>query len=459
MVDFETISAVIFLVGLSLFLSIQRKNLEIKQMYNFFFSMYRTSFGLRLMDSLVNKFQKFFIYTGYFGILIGFFGMLFIIYALISGIFSLFLKPESGPAVGLVLPVPVKIPGIFGIPFSYWIMSIFVIAVVHEFAHGVIARAHGMKVKSSGFAFAGANLKIIGLIIILFSIITKLKKSGDAEGAIFGINLLSSSSPDFWLLVGILLLLISLVRNLLVPIIPAAFVEPDEKELRKRPHIQQLSVFAAGPFANIVVGIVFLIIFLGLINLAGAVYEPNGVKIARFVEGNQTFPAEAAGIKIGEVIKQIDGFSTPHINNLSDFLQSKIPGALVKIQTDKSAYEIKLAKNPENESLAYLGAYLEQSIEVKDKFKRLFNEPFSKLFLWFIGLIEMLFVLNLGIGSFNLLPFGPLDGGRMFQLPVYKIFGKQKGDKVLSKTNLIILFILLIYIAVILKNIFSYFVQ
>ena len=81
----------------------------------------------------------------------------------------LFTKPAASSGVGLVLPFKAK--GVFYVPFFYWIISIFVIAVVHEFSHGLIARANNIKVKSSGFAFLA----------------------------------------------------------LLVPIIPAAFVEPDEK--------------------------------------------------------------------------------------------------------------------------------------------------------------------------------------------------------------------------------------
>ena len=34
-------------------------------------------------------------------------------------------------------------------------------------------------------------------------------------------------------------------------------------------------------------------------------------------------------------------------------------------------------------------------------------------------------MLNFGIGLFNLVPVGPIDGGRMFQLAMYKLFGKE----------------------------------
>src|SRR3989338_5431196 len=121
--------------------------------------------------------------------------MILISYGLINNIYVIFTKPEATPGVGLVLPFKAK--GVFFVPFFYWMISLFVIAIVHEFSHGLIARANNLKVKSSGFAFVG----------------------------------------------------------LIVPIIPAAFVEPDEKELRKRLHREQLNVFSSGPLSNVALGL------------------------------------------------------------------------------------------------------------------------------------------------------------------------------------------------------------
>jgi membrane-associated protease RseP (regulator of RpoE activity) len=372
MVDFQTIAAVIFLIALTIFVFLKRKNLETKQIISYFlyFSMYKTTWGLRLMDSVAKKYRKFMIYIGYVGILIGFLGMLLISYGLISNIYVLFTKPEAQPGVGLVLPFKAK--GIFFVPFFYWIIAIFVIAVVHEFAHGLVARGHNLKVKSSGFAFVG----------------------------------------------------------LIIPIIPAAFVEPDEKELRKRAHKEQLSVFAAGPLANIVFAFLFLAVasFI-LAPIANAVIEPNGVKVTDYVKEKGPFPAEKSGIKIGEIIQQVDDEPTPYVNNLSSALRSKKPNDVVLVKTDKSTYEIKLARNPENESLAYIGAFLEQSTKIKDDIKANYGKFLPNALIWISGLFVILFILNLGIGLFNLVPIGPLDGGRMLQLVLHRIFDKEKGDK------------------------------
>ena len=373
MLDFQTIAAIIFIIFLSLVLYLKRKSLDTQQVipYVLYFSMYKTKLGIKLMDSWAKKYRKFIIFLGYLGILIGFLGMVLISYSLISNIYHLFTKPEAAPGVGLVLPFKAK--GVFFVPFFYWIISIFIIAVVHEFLHGLIARSHNLKVKSSGFAFLG----------------------------------------------------------LIIPIIPAAFVEPDEKELRKRPNKEQLSVFAAGPLANIITAFLFLVIASFVVApLVNAGIEGNGVKITDYVKGANKFPAEINGIGIGEVIQEVDGKKIDYVNNLSAILKVKKPEDIIEIKTDKNWYRIKLAKNPENESLAYIGAYLEQNTKVKDNVKSVFGEFLPNVFVWVYGLFIILVILNLGIGLFNLVPIGPLDGGRMLQLVMHNFFGKEKGDRV-----------------------------
>src|SRR3989344_2304576 len=167
--DFQTISAIIFLIILTIFVFLKRKNLDTKQIipYFLYFSVYRTKLGLRLMDLVSSKYRKLMVYIGYAGILIGFLGMAFISYGLISNLYILFTKPEASPGVGLVLPFKAK--GVFFVPFFYWIISIFIIAAVHEFSHGLISKANNIKVKSSGFAFFGTGFRLSGLGIVIIS--------------------------------------------------------------------------------------------------------------------------------------------------------------------------------------------------------------------------------------------------------------------------------------------------
>ena len=40
--------------------------------------------------------------------------------------------------------------------------------------------------------------------------------------------------------------------------------------------------------------------------------------------------------------------------------------------------------------------------------------------IWFYGFLYWLYLLNLGIGLFNLVPLGPIDGGRMLLVALKK---------------------------------------
>ena len=445
--DFQIIAAIIFLVVLTIFVYIKRKSMDTKQAVPHFiyFSMYKTKLGLKLMDSFAKKRRKLMVYIGYFGILAGFLGMGLICYSLINNIFLLFTKPEASPGVGVVLPFKGK--GIFYVPFFYWIISIFVIAIVHEFSHGLIGRANNLKIKSSGFAFVGVGFRLAGLAMIFISFYFKSANNQFFE--FNKINFLNYSSPDFWIIAGIALVILSFVKNIssiiFIPIIPAAFVEPDEKELKKRPRREQLSVFAAGPLANIITAFLALAILSFIISpMANAAIEPNGVKVAEFAKGNITFPAESAGISVEEIIQQADNMPTPYRENLSQILHSKKPGDRVFLKTDKSFYQLRLVKNPDNESSAYMGAYLEQSTKIKDDVIASYGEFLPNALIWIYGLFLILYILNLGIGLFNLVPIGPLDGGRMLQLPLQKYFGEEKGNKILIYVSLFFLIIIFV---------------
>jgi len=446
--DLQTIAAIFFLAILTIFVFLKRKNLEIKQIIPRFLylSMYRTSIGLKSMDFIAGKWRKFMLYVGYAGILVGFIGMLFISYTMLNNVYLLYTQPEAAPGVGLVLPFKAK--GVFFVPFFYWIISIFVIAAVHEFSHGLISKANNIKVKSSGFAFFGTGFRLSGLGIVIISLYVKISHS-----QFYNFNLLDYSSPDFWIIIGVILVILSFIKGIskigYIPIIPAAFVEPDEKELRKRPHKEQLSVFAAGPFSNILAAFVFILISsFVLAPIVNGLIEPNGVKITDYVKDKEKFPAEIAGIRIGEVIQKVDGIPTPYVKNLSMVLRSKKPNDVVAIITDKYSYEIKLAKNPENESLAYLGAYLEQSTSINADVKVKYGEMLPNTIIWTYGLFIILFILNLGIGLFNLVPIGPLDGGRMLQLVLDKFFGKEKGNKAWYVISMFFMILILVNLIV-----------
>lgn len=369
--DLQLISAIIFLFLLTLILFLKRKNIKMQKIVYplIYFLMYKTKIGLRPMDMIAKKNKKFLNYLGYFMIFLGFAGMVFIVYILIQNIYNIIVTPAAAPGVALVLPFKVK--GSFYVPFFYWIISIFVIATVHEFSHGIMSRLHGVKIKSSGLAFLAV----------------------------------------------------------IIPIIPAAFVEPDEKMLRKKPKNQQLSILAAGPFANIMLAFVVLLIsFFVVTPVANNIIEANGVLVQGYVD-DVIYPAQEAGIKEGEIIQGIDNATVKTMGKFGDALREKNPGDSVVIKTDKKSYNVTLAKNPENNQ-SYLGVYISQSTRVKPGFRARYGIFTANTILWLVGLLYWLYLLNLGIGLFNLVPIGPIDGGRMVHVALLKFFKKKRAERI-----------------------------
>ena len=384
--DIENLSAILFIIILSIVLWVKKKNLNIHKIFFPFLYVItlKTKFGIKFMDKVAKKFPKSINFISQAGIYLGFAGMLLMSFELIKNVIKIIMQPNALPGVGLVLPIQIK--GAFYVPFFYWITSIFILATIHEFAHGIVARLHNIKVKSSGIGFL----------------------------------------------------------SLLVPIIPLAFVEPDEKKLIKKSSKKQLAVFAAGPLANILFAFIVLGISLLITNpIANNLIDYDGVLITGLIkEFNTTFPAEEAGLKENEIITKIDGKEITHLSNFTLAVGNKTPGEKIHIVTNRSAYDITLTESPENKENAYLGVYLKQSTKIKDSFKEKYGNIIPSIILWLIGLLFWLYLLNLGIGLFNLVPLGPIDGGRMLHTILTKYF-KKSGVRIWKIVSFIFLILIL----------------
>ena len=105
----------------------------------------------------------------------------------------------------------------------------------------------------------------------------------------------------------------------------------------------------------------------------------------------------------------------------------------------RDSYNIVLVANPKNASKAYLGVLSRQHAEITEGFKQKYGSWSVPIILWLFGLLYWLFLLNIGIGLFNLLPIGPIDGGRMLQLVFKKIFKQEQGQKVWRFVSIIFL--------------------
>ena len=182
-----------------------------------FIFLYRTKIGVNLMDTIANKARRLIKFLGYLGVLIGFLGMVFTFIMILWLAYKLILDKSVGGASPVIPGLPIAGTGLVFPLITGWIV-LFIIILVHEFSHGIVASAHNIKVKNSGIAFFGPIL--------------------------------------------------------------GAFVEPDEKSLSKKRHWIQHSIFAAGAFSNfLTVGAVLLIAFLILNPLGSLLSVSTGVII------------------------------------------------------------------------------------------------------------------------------------------------------------------------------------
>jgi membrane-associated protease RseP (regulator of RpoE activity) len=131
------------------------------------------------------------------------------------------------------------------------------------------------------------------------------------------------------------------------------------------------------------------------------------------------------------------------LQNFSQALSDKKPGDSITLVTDKRSYTLELGVNPDDVTKGYVGVQISQSQKIKDNIG-LWILP--NVVMWFIGLLYWLYVLNLGIGLFNLVPLGPIDGGRMLNTVLMKYFPVDKANRIFSSVSFFFLFLILINI-------------
>ena len=386
----DLITFIMFVVLMSIFLYVKRKNLVVQKLLFplFYLIMYRTSVGLKLMDRISSKYREWVKLFGYICTGFGFIGMMYISYGVLDIMVKFFLSPATtDTGFALVLP-GTSIPGIGFLSFWFWIIPIVLLAIVHEFSHGVVARAHDVKVKSSGFAFLG----------------------------------------------------------IIAPIIPAAFVEPDEKELEKKEDIVQYSVFSAGPLSNIIFAFLILMFLPYVADFSGNTMAPFEDKITYPVGFsvdilNESLPSGLSGMR-GHVL--IDSYNNEKIDNANVFIEDlscRKAGEVVSFGSGGEVYSVETTEHPEDAKRAFVGVHnIKNERRVRPEY-----ESIKGPYYWFKDLFKWLFLLNYFIGLINLFPIYITDGARILRVAVGKLVKNQeKAIKIWSFINMLFLFLILI---------------
>lgn len=381
MISTDLLLFILFVLFLVAFLIWKRKKVEFQKIISYFvyFVMYRAKWGINAMDKLAKKFPRFWNCVSYLSIFTGFAGMVFILVFLGIQIYE-YLFLDGLPPIQPLLPGVTTAPGLPTISALHWILAIAILATVHEFSHGLFARVNKIRVKASGFAFLG----------------------------------------------------------IVLPILPAAFVEPDEKQMVKSSKKAQYSLLSAGPFANVVTAAIFLVLFIFVMAPAtDGIVELKGVYIANVLEES---PAALAGMQHNETILSVNGQEVETVEEFQEKMAEVEPYQVTEITTDKNTYSVTPEPDPKEESRAILG------INIIHKEKNLNPEKVAKYgsfplqaFQWLTLLVLWIWVTNLGVGLINLLPIGPLDGGKMSLLFLTGIIKNEKKAKTFWKWMSIII--------------------
>jgi membrane-associated protease RseP (regulator of RpoE activity) len=337
--------------------------------------MRRTKRLRGFIDGMAQRSTRFWKWTMNIGIPVGFFFMLLMLYLLIISLQTLL----QAPSVGLILP-GVDIPGqpIF-IPLGYGLIGLATVIIVHEFAHGILARVEGVRIKSIGV--------------------------------------------------------------LLLAILPGAFVEPDEEEVKKVSRLAKLRIYVAGSISNLILALVSLLIITTLGFFAiGPAFHPDGMQISSVVPKS---PAEGV-LQQGMVIQSINGHPT---TNTLQYLQSmnntKI-GDTLTFQTNQGTYRIKTTTSPNNASKAYVGIRSQENLVLNSGVSQIWGNSLPWILFPLRDLFYWIFILNFLIGTFNLLPMKPLDGGIMLEeLLRYKL-SEERAHSVMYPLSLLIVAIIVV---------------
>ncbi len=451
-VAFDIALLIIFVILISTFLYTRRKNLKREGLLY----LYKTTWGMKLIDKVGKKYKKTLDVLSYISITIGYILMATMLYMLGKIIYIYIAYPAVVRAIKVppITPLVPYLPQAFKLDFLppfyfiYWIVILAIIAITHEFMHGIFMRRYDIKIKSTGFGFF----------------------------------------PFFF------------------PVFLAAFVEQDEKSMNKSKNFNQMAVLSAGTFANVITAILFFVViwlfFISSFMSAGVQFNTysysavglssiiwmNGVSLNNptydqlvnlskpegldeLKTSNRTFLINTAGLneQTGEkeylflydnapAIKQdiqgaivkINGENITDWVSFSDELSKYSPGQKINITTidndELKEYSIVLAENPQNSSKAFIGVgYLEQSrsgvlgkiITWLSSFKdpSLYYSPKYEAALFIYDLLWWLVLISISVALMNMLPMGIFDGGRFFYLTILSLTKSEKKAKLWFKIS------------------------
>jgi len=341
------------------------------------------------------------------------------LYLICSSLFTLLWTPvarditrELGPAAYLLLP------GINPfLPILYGWLAIVCAIVVHEGAHGILARNRGLTVKSSGLLFF-----------------------------------------------------------LVIPI--GAFVDVDEEQIAKAKSKDSLRVMAAGVGGNVVVAVVCLIALLLIVN--GLTPIIDGVFISDVTEGMPAEAAGLLPEDVFVSVDNVTIGSYEELKalfedkNPGDIVQVTVARGENWVEQFSTSITLTESENkavmgvalfdPE-EPLTYYRTLTPESLFVymvppslapflvpfSDSLAPFYTHALGTHWHVYANVFFWLWFVNVNVAVFNALPIYPLDGGRIFNISLKSILGRRVSEKTISRityavTSILVCILLLVVV-------------
>ncbi|WP_316506644.1 site-2 protease family protein [Nitrosopumilus sp.] len=320
-------------------------------------------------------------------VIAGFLMMGFVFWFLITNLPKFFIAPSEASQI---LPL---IPGVTLVsvePLIFFLLSIPIVLVMHEGAHGIVATLEKIKIKTGGFA----------ILIALF----------------------------------------------------AGFVEPDEEEFNKAKKISKLRVIGAGATSNVifsfVLGAILLTnpvfalvlsdpLFASILpeSFVETFYElPEGVLVLDVIENSG---AEKAGIQPMDVIMSINDIPTVSAASFPVLNPGDLANVSVLRDGQVLEFELEVMPAEDNPERGLIGIMRDTGIGYKPVLNFIeWNNPHLSMFLLWLWMISFF------IGIINMLPLPILDGGKFIHSIIDKKFS-EKGVNSIMIAIYVVAFILL----------------
>jgi len=280
------------------------------------------------------------------GIVTGAGSMVLIFYRLASNLGYLMAGSPQAVSVEPILPLPGV--GVTFETFPFLALALSICLISHELSHGIASLAERIPLKSTGGLFLHALM--------------------------------------------------------------GAFVEPDEEKLNQARHVTKLRVFAAGSYANLILGILCMLLVANFAATITPFYNivSSGVTITGV---SPNFPAHSSGLQAGDTLIAINGTKIANSSELRHFMANVVPGDKVDLQTQRGEFIVRTVADPSNSTHALIGVNLQDSIKFVPKVAFLSGDlplPLFRAEYWAS-------IVLISVALINMLPAFPFDGDKFLE--------------------------------------------